>query len=226
MTSLNGSLGGAMAEVTRAAALGRAMGSAKDALLEAYSVTEAWIARAEELERDNLSLQKILKSTEVIVVAVNEEVVALKKQRDSLVTYSDNLRTTNNILVSQYNELAAKFDQSRKNLSDSEKSHNRTGDSLDTNIAYGKQVKHRLRQMEKALKYSSADTEALKAILKPYEDLVARLNLNIELPQDLREKADLVWANFNNGIILTSNELVQNIIDEAPQPKATGMVGF
>ena len=226
MTSLNGSLAGAMAEVTRAAALGRAMGSAKDALHEAYSVTEAWIERANDLEKDNLSLRKVLKATDTLVIALREEILALKIQRDGLEDDYGSLRNTYNKLHPLYNELAIKFNSGQQNLRSSLNSEEMTGRCLHNHIVYGKQVKHRLRQMEKALKYSSANTEALKAILKPYEDLVARLNLNVELPEDLRAKADLVWENFNNGTILTVDESVQKIIDEAPMPKSFGSIGF
>ena len=94
------------------------------------------------------------------------------------------------------------------------------------NEAYGKQFSFRLRQMEKALQYSSADKEGLRSILKVYEEMIERLKLTDELPDDLKKKAETVRDKFMNGENLTADDDVQAIIDEAPVPKAQGPATF
>lgn len=80
------------------------------------------------------------------------------------------------------------------------------------------QYKNRLSQVEKALRYSSANAESLKIILEPYKALVARLNLEGELPPDIEAKADEIWRKHIEGESLTNDANVQEILDANPLP--------
>ena len=68
-------------------------------------------------------------------------------------------------------------------------------------------------QRPKARQHSSADKEALRSILKVYEEVIERLDLTDELLDDLKKNAEIVWEKFMNGEDLTADDDVQAIID-------------
>ena len=92
-------------------------------------------------------------------------------------------------------------------------------DRAKANEAYGKQFRFRLQQMEKALQHSSTNLAAIWPVLKAYREVVERMNLTNELPDDLREKAQTIWEKFSNGEEPTVDHEIQAIIDVAPVPK-------
>ena len=67
--------------------------------------------------------------------------------------------------------------------------------------------------MQKARQHSSADKEALRSILKVYEEVIERLDLTDELHDDLKKNAEIVWEKFMIGEDLTADDDVQTIID-------------
>lgn len=81
-----------------------------------------------------------------------------------------------------------------------------------------KQYKSRLSQVEKALRHSSANIEALKFLLEPYKAIVDRMRLQGELPEDLAQKADEIWQKYMDGEDLTNDPDVQAILDANPLP--------
>lgn len=74
--------------------------------------------------------------------------------------------------------------------------------------------------MEKALRHSRTDKEAFRSILKVYEEVIERLDLTDELPDDLKKNAETVWEQLISGEDLTNDDDVKKIIDEAPFSKA------
>lgn len=91
-------------------------------------------------------------------------------------------------------------------------------EGLNDHLEYGRAIQKRLRQVEKALQHSSADKTALKALLDPYKELVARFKLDGELPADMRQRADTLWNAFMSGGQLTEDAKIQEIVDQAPLP--------
>jgi len=110
-----------------------------------------------------------------------------------------------------------KADQESTNLANN--ALNETHEKVQT-FKRGREYKARLSQVEKALRHSGANTEALKVLLAPYKALIERLNLQGDLPADLEVKADEVWRKYLEGENLTNDPDIQAILDEVPLPPA------
>ena len=189
-SSLTGAIGRAMGEAAHGAVLGHTIVRMKDEIDDTIGLANRWAAYAGGLEREIVLLKSDIKSMELHRREQLEEITGLKLQ---LVALGEKHQVAQDNREMN-NEIAV------------------------ANQIYGKQIKNRLRQMEKALQHSSADKASMRALLQPYEDLVKRLNLEGELPPDLRLRAETLWNNFNNGDNLTDDPEIQKIIDEAPVP--------
>ena len=197
-TSMMGAIGQAMGNAAQGAMLGYTIGQLRDEASNAIALANGWHDYAKRLERQVSQLQGTVQSLAGTAKEKIAEVADLKLER---------IRTNEKLAKSQLNK---QFNSA----------------TSDANQAYGKQFKFRLRQMEKALKHSSGDKEAMRSILKVYEEVIERLNLTGELPDDLKKTAESIREKFMNGENLTADDDVQAIIDEAPVPKAQGPANF
>ena len=197
-TSMMGAIGQAMGNAAQGAMLGYTIGQLRDEASNAIALANGWHDYAKRLELQVSQLQGTVQSLAGTAKEKIAEVADLKLER---------IRTNEKLAKSQLNK---QFNSA----------------TSDANQAYGKQFKFRLRQMEKALKHSSGDKEAMRSILKVYEEVIERLNLTGELPDDLKKTAESIREKFMNGENLTADDDVQAIIDEAPVPKAQGPANF
>jgi hypothetical protein len=130
-------------------------------------------------------------------------------------------------------DLAAKLEAAEKELvrfkGVAQDALGNTKDSLMQNVEYGKEIKKRLRQMEKALQHSSADTASVTFMLNTYKELFgdfSELLANGNISEETKDRAETVWKAFMNGEKLTDSKPIQDIIDQAPMPEKTAKVFF
>ena len=204
-TSVMGAIGQAMGKASQGAVLGHAIGQLKDEADEAMALANRWSVYAKGLEQQVSQLKGTVQSLAGTAQEKIAEVADLKLER-----------IETNEKLAETSEKLAKSQMNKEGYAARAKA----------NEAYGKQFKFRLRQMEKGLRYSGASKEAVGAVLKVYQDVIERLNLEHELPDDLKERAETAWNQFMNGEDLTADDEVQAIIDEAPVPKAQGPATF
>ncbi len=125
-------------------------------------------------------------------------------------------------------DLAAKLEASENELKDYKKLAGQAVDILNgnmtANVNYGREIKKRLRQMEKALQHSSADTASITFMLNTYKELFgdfSELLANGNITQETKDRAEEVWNAFMTGGKLTDSKPIQDLIDQAPMPEKT-----
>lgn len=125
-------------------------------------------------------------------------------------------------------DLAAKLEAAEKELvrfrGVAQDAVSQAGDNLHENVKYGREIKKRLRQMEKALQHSSADTVSVNFMLNTYKELFgdfSELLANGNITQETKDRAETVWKAFMSGEKLTASQPIQDIIDQAPMPDKT-----
>lgn len=97
--------------------------------------------------------------------------------------------------------------------------------SRDSNSANSKLAAYRKQSVEalyQALRCSSSKAEALKVLLEHHREVVVRLQLIDQLPQDLEHKAEEAAREFLNGRQLTRDPevhaILKNMLPEGARP--------
>jgi septal ring factor EnvC (AmiA/AmiB activator) len=132
------------------------------------------------------------------------------------------LKTSENSRLDLAKKLAAAEQELSKFKVVAKEAFDQTTEGLDANVKYGREIKKRLRQMEKALQHSSADTVSVNFMLNTYKDLFgdfSELLANGNITQETKDRAETVWKAFMSGEKLTASQPVQDIIDQAPMPE-------
>jgi predicted RNase H-like nuclease (RuvC/YqgF family) len=129
------------------------------------------------------------------------------------------------------NELSTKLEAAEKQLARFKgvvaDAQDKMMSNVCENINYGREIKKRLRQMEKGLQHSSADAASLNYVLGVYKELFGDfsvLSSNGTISPEAKDTAEKVWTSFMNGEKLTDNKAIQEIIDLAPMPMKTPAV--
>lgn len=216
MSSLAGSLASAMGNAMHGAMLGEAIGRANQEADEAHNRADAASRQAAaaslEAKRWRLyaqSLQEQIDSVEISFQDMNK--IAAKGE----------VQIEQQAL--RIKQLTEQLDQVTKKLN---YNNELSALEIEDNVKYGKGIKYRLRQIEKALQHSSADKLAMMTLLEPYKAIVERFNLQGHLPADLKEKADAVRKSFMEGKSLVDDPNLAALIEQAPMPKPEGFVKF
>lgn len=210
--SMNDSIGNAMANAVKGAMIGQAIGSMQDEInhlnneiaihIQTIQIQNGYIDKRDEkiesLTRENTALRDALGQSNKINENLKDK---LKEASIMLDAYEKKLKAVNKTM----NFMA---DIGKKELV-----------TIENTKKYIKNLHARIASAEKALRYSSADSESLSILLNFYKCIMEKYNLETDLTPEIQKQIDSVQDAYMNGEKLTDNPNIKEILDSAPMPE-------